>query len=130
MSIRKDFLRFLTPGLEGCTYTCKLDTAVAALWCSSSLLDVKVTELTTWGLDHADLVGLGVVSVSVFSVCSSFVHFRSFVLSHRFVEGGLTVACGAVKDVSDCSMDFKRGSTYIGQSVGRHFGDMCVVVWR
>jgi len=46
------------------TYTCELDTTVTALGGGSSLLDVQVAELTTWGLDHADLVGLGVVSDS------------------------------------------------------------------
>lgn len=47
---------------SGATYTCELATAVTALWCSALLLDVKVTELTTWGLDDTGQVGLGVVS--------------------------------------------------------------------
>jgi len=45
------------------TYTWELDAAVTALWCSSLLLEVEVTELATWGLDNADLVGGGVVPV-------------------------------------------------------------------
>lgn len=46
----------------GLTYTWELNSTVTALWCSSGLLDVEVTERTTWGLHNADLVGLGVVS--------------------------------------------------------------------
>ena len=48
--------------IVGCTYTGELETTVTTFWCSSLLLDVKVTEFTTWGLNDADLVGLGVVS--------------------------------------------------------------------
>ena len=44
------------------TYTCKLDTAVTALGGSALLLDVKVTELATRGLDNSDLVGTSVVA--------------------------------------------------------------------
>ena len=47
----------------GCTHTGELDAAVSALDGSSALLDVKVTELSTGGLDDADLVGTGVVPV-------------------------------------------------------------------
>lgn len=43
------------------TYTWELDATVTALWCSALLLEVKVTELSTWGLDDADLVGGGVI---------------------------------------------------------------------
>lgn len=53
------------------TYTCELDTAVTALWCSTLLLEVKVAELTTWGLNNPDLVGLGVVSEEPQSVSLS-----------------------------------------------------------
>ena len=49
--------------IKGSTHTWELDATVTALWCSSSLLDVKVSELATWSLDNADLVRLGVVSV-------------------------------------------------------------------
>lgn len=43
------------------TYTWELDATVTALWCSALLLEVKVTKLSTWGLDDADLVGGGVI---------------------------------------------------------------------
>ena len=43
------------------TYTWELDAAVTAFWCSTLLLEVKDTELATWGLDDADLVGGGVI---------------------------------------------------------------------
>lgn len=45
----------------GKTYTCKLDSTVTTFWRSSLLLDVQVSEFTTWRLDDADLVALGVV---------------------------------------------------------------------
>lgn len=48
--------------LEYATYTWELDATVTALWGSASLLDVKVSKLASWGLDHANLVGLGVVT--------------------------------------------------------------------
>jgi len=38
------------------TYTWEFDTAVTAFWCSTGLLDVKISEGTAWGLDNADLV--------------------------------------------------------------------------
>ena len=41
--------------------TGKLETAVAALGSSSLLLNVQVSELSTRGLDHADIVAGGVV---------------------------------------------------------------------
>lgn len=43
------------------TYTWELDAAVTALWSGTLLLEVKVTELSTWGLNDADLVGGGVI---------------------------------------------------------------------
>lgn len=44
------------------TYACKLDTTVTALGSGTLLLDVKVTELATGGLDNSDLVGTSVVA--------------------------------------------------------------------
>lgn len=38
------------------TYTWEFDAAVTALWCGTPLLDVEVSKLSTWSLDHADLV--------------------------------------------------------------------------
>jgi hypothetical protein len=53
------------PGVnKSATYTWELDATVTALGCSALLLDVLISEFTTWGLDHADLVGLGVVSIT------------------------------------------------------------------
>jgi len=43
------------------TYACQLCAAVTAFRCSALLLDVQISELAAWGLDHADLVGDGVV---------------------------------------------------------------------
>lgn len=51
-----------------CTYTWKFCAAVTALGCSTSLLDVQVSELTSRRLDDADLVRAGVVSVDVMLV--------------------------------------------------------------
>ena len=45
----------------GSTYACQLGAAVTAFGCSALLLDVQVSELATWSLDDADVVGLGVV---------------------------------------------------------------------
>lgn len=45
------------------TYTWEFDAAVTALGGSSSLLDVQESELSTWGLDHTDIVRGGVVTV-------------------------------------------------------------------
>ena len=47
----------------GSTHTRELDTAVTALGSGTLLLQVKVTELTTGGLDDANLVGPRVVPV-------------------------------------------------------------------
>jgi hypothetical protein len=41
--------------------TWKSNTAVTALWSRGILLDVQVSEVTTWGLDDLDLVRSGVV---------------------------------------------------------------------
>jgi hypothetical protein len=51
--------------IERLTYTWELDATVTALWCGSLLLEVEVTELATWGLDNADLVGGGVIPIIV-----------------------------------------------------------------
>lgn len=45
------------------TYTWEFDAAVTAFRGSSSLLDVQESELSTWGLDHTDIVRGGVVTV-------------------------------------------------------------------
>lgn len=60
----------------GVTYTWEFDTAVTAFWCSSSLLDVKVSELATWGLDNSDLVGTSVVSDGNVSMVHRLVEVR------------------------------------------------------
>ncbi|KNE00956.2 hypothetical protein QG37_01827 [Candidozyma auris] len=46
--------------------TSQRDTTVTTLWSGSSLLQVSSDQLTTWGLDDSDLVGLGVVCLLVF----------------------------------------------------------------
>lgn len=47
--------------------TLQRDTTVTTLWSGSLLLQVLSDQLTTWGLDDSDLVGLGVVCLLVFS---------------------------------------------------------------
>jgi hypothetical protein len=49
------------------TYTWELDATVTTFRRSSGLLDVKVSKLTAGGLDDADLVRSGVVSVGEIS---------------------------------------------------------------
>ena len=44
--------------------TWQFDSAVTALWCSTGLLDVKISELAAGSLDNSDLVGSSVVWVS------------------------------------------------------------------
>lgn len=88
------------------TYTCELDTAVTTLWCCALLLEVEVSELTAWGLDHSDLVGTSVVSMPIVSAQSWYLRQLCDILRAttgavagrrkflRVVE--LTAACGAV----------------------------------
>jgi hypothetical protein len=45
------------------TYTWEFDAAVTAFWGRTLLLDVEVSKLAAGGLDHADLVRLGIVSI-------------------------------------------------------------------
>lgn len=61
--IPSNFQVFIANKEQKCsTYTWEFDATVAALGRGTLLLDVKVSELTTGSLDHADLVRLGVVS--------------------------------------------------------------------
>lgn len=60
------------------TYAGELGATVTALGGSGPLLEVKVPESTTRGLDDADLVGAGVVAASYASVS-----IRSGAKGHR-----------------------------------------------
>lgn len=60
--------------VDGKTYARELDAAVTALGVGALLLEVKVTELATRGLDNTSDVALGVVTVSN-PISGSFFHF-------------------------------------------------------
>lgn len=120
------------------TYACKLDAAVTALWCGTLLFDVKVPELTTWSLDHADLVGLGVVS-GAFQLA-----IRRCKPSKVIVgRDGQFVRCIEIpEETYGCLRRYKSksafphssksssGVTYEGESVGRHLDGIGCVVGR
>lgn len=54
------------------TYAWELGAAVTAFGSSATLLQVQQTEVATGGLDHADLVGAGVVAVGTIMLA---IHF-------------------------------------------------------
>ena len=82
--------------MQNITYTWQFDSTVTAFWRSTSLLDVKISKLTTGGLNDADLVRPGVVSMCKMSI-----------------RNPITVN----------SRDL-RVATSECQSVGRHFGGL------
>jgi hypothetical protein len=67
--------------IEGATYTGEFNAAVAAFGGCASLLDVQKSELAAGGLDHAHIVGGGVVPAREILVSLS-------TLSHQFNHEG------------------------------------------
>lgn len=62
-----------TPPLHHCriqdgvlhrTYTWEFDAAITTFWRCSLLLDVEVSKLATWSLDHSDLITSCVVWIT------------------------------------------------------------------
>jgi hypothetical protein len=108
------------------TYTWELDTAVTAFGSCAFLLDVQKSQAATRGLNNADFVGAGVVSVFIVSILATIVH--------SWLELMPGPDLFLVRDRVICEMEVYEGNVRVAASVlqalGGHCDDICRCVVR